>query len=225
MFWLDDELQSSVYLDGIVTVVDSKYILEYLEIQKPDNAVNEAVKQVALADRIILNKMDLVDFDQLQGIKEKISLINGSAIIQTCTRSNVSIDFVLNIHSFDKRTEDEIQKVPTTVNHFDSLVVTIAFSLQGEFNTDKIDIWIRDLLWEKVIDGSCFEEMEIFRLKMLINSKDSDNKIIFQGVRELYDQQQGSLWKDEERESKLVFIGKNLDKKLLAESFIKSCRN
>lgn len=224
MFWLDDELQSLVYLDGIVTVVDAKYISLQLDAEKTDNAVNEAVTQVALADRIIINKMDLVNDVELQVIKDKITRINGSATIETCTRSDVSIDFVLDIHSFDKRTEDSIRNIPQTSNHLDKSVLTVAFSLKGEFLTDKIDVWIRNLLWEKEIDGCVYENMEILRIKMLINSCNSGNKIIFQGVRELYDQQEGSEWKEEDRETKLVFIGKNLDRQILLDSFTRSCR-
>lgn len=44
MFWLDEALQSKVYLDGIVTVVDCKYILDYLSVVKDNNQINEAIK-------------------------------------------------------------------------------------------------------------------------------------------------------------------------------------
>jgi G3E family GTPase len=224
MFWLDDELQSLVYLDGIVTVVDAKYILQQLDAQKLDNMVNEAITQVALADRIVINKMDLVDQDQLQAVKDKITGINGSAIIRTSTRSDVDMDFVLDIHSFDKRTEKDIRNIPQTSNHLDKSVITVAFTLEGVFSIEKIDVWIRNLLWEKEIDGAVYQNMEVFRIKMLINANDSKSKIIFQAVRELYDQQEGNIWGEEKRETKLVFIGKNLNRQVLLDSFTKSCR-
>ena len=224
MFWLDDELQSQVYLDGIVTVVDAKYIIQQLDAKKQDNIVNEAIAQVALADRIIINKMDLVQQDELFAIKDKISRINGSAIKTTCTRSNVDMDFVLDIHSFDKRTEKEIRDIPETSNHLDKSVITVALSLEGTFLIEKIDLWIRNLLWEREIDGVLYENIEIFRIKMLINALGCENKVIFQAVRELYDQQQGSKWEDEKRQTKLVFIGKNLDRQVFLDSFTKFCR-
>jgi hypothetical protein len=49
-----------VKLDGVVTMVDSKHVLQHLNELKPRFVVNEAVEQVAYADRIILNK---VNFD------------------------------------------------------------------------------------------------------------------------------------------------------------------
>ena len=60
IFWLDDELGSEIYLDGIVTVIDAKNCLKQLDEVVDDNTVNAAVKQVALADVILLNKVDLV---------------------------------------------------------------------------------------------------------------------------------------------------------------------
>ena len=61
IFWMDEELGSDIYLDGVVTVVDAKHGLESLREERPENAVNEAVKQVALADVILLNKVDVVE--------------------------------------------------------------------------------------------------------------------------------------------------------------------
>lgn len=223
MFWLDEELQSSVYLDGIVTVVDAKYIITHLERTLDDDCVNEAIKQVALADRILINKLDLITSQDLKAIQEKISCINASALQATCTRSKVPIDFILNIHSFDKRTETEIRNIREIPNNHTKSVSTIAFSLKGEFDLEKIDICLRNLLWEKEIDGKSVD-MEIFRVKMLINGTGMDQKIIFQGVRDFYDQQIGSHWKDEDRESKFVFIGKNLDKDLFSQSLERNCK-
>lgn len=47
-------------LDGVLTLVDAKHIGQHLDEKKPDGVVNEALSQVAYADRIILNKTDLV---------------------------------------------------------------------------------------------------------------------------------------------------------------------
>ena len=52
----------SYALDGVLTLVDAKHIGQHLDEQKPDGVVNEALSQVAYADRIILNKTDLVRF-------------------------------------------------------------------------------------------------------------------------------------------------------------------
>ena len=59
-FFVDDEIASFCQLDGIVTLVDAKHIVQHLDEEKPEGAENESVEQVAFADRLILNKCDLV---------------------------------------------------------------------------------------------------------------------------------------------------------------------
>lgn len=93
IFWLDDALDSSIYLDGIVTVVDSKHLLLHLDDktqhpqqqqsqrpQQPEHvqqeAINEAERQIAFADVVIINKTDLVDDNQIQEIERRVKGIN-----------------------------------------------------------------------------------------------------------------------------------------------------
>lgn len=82
MFWMDEELGSDLYLDGVITVVDSKFGLDQIRAKKPDSSlINEAVKQVALADVIVLNKIDLVPVRGWVGFKSKtlqLYLLTGS---------------------------------------------------------------------------------------------------------------------------------------------------
>ncbi|XP_062509542.1 zinc-regulated GTPase metalloprotein activator 1A-like isoform X2 [Corticium candelabrum] len=78
MFWLDEGLGSELYIDGIVTLVDAKHGLQCLQLAKP-GIINEAVRQVAVADTIVINKLDLVSPDQLRSIRQHIQTINGFA--------------------------------------------------------------------------------------------------------------------------------------------------
>lgn len=55
--WTDDELEAAVHLDAIITVVDAKHIQQQLQFQSPDGAANEAQKQIAYADSVLLNKV------------------------------------------------------------------------------------------------------------------------------------------------------------------------
>merc|ERR1719411_1260118 len=59
-FFVDDEVKNFAKLDGIVTLVDVKHIIQHLDEEKPKDVENEAVEQVAFADRLIINKCDLV---------------------------------------------------------------------------------------------------------------------------------------------------------------------
>ncbi|NXE21538.1 CBWD1 protein, partial [Ardeotis kori] len=72
MFWVDSELGSDIYLDGIVAVVDAKHGLQHLTEEKPDGLVNEASRQIALADLIIINKTDLVSEEELNKVRTSV---------------------------------------------------------------------------------------------------------------------------------------------------------
>uniref|UniRef100_A0A6N2KR43 CobW C-terminal domain-containing protein n=1 Tax=Salix viminalis TaxID=40686 RepID=A0A6N2KR43_SALVM len=133
-----DELVSRyVKLDGVVTMVDSKHVLQHLDEVKPRFVVNEAVEQVAYADRIILNKIDLVSEDELKGLTMRIKVskldmllfsvlklllnctvfmflipsqhINGMAPIKLAKYGSVDMDFVLGVGGYDlERIDSEV---------------------------------------------------------------------------------------------------------------------
>uniref|UniRef100_A0A8C2KES9 COBW domain containing n=1 Tax=Cyprinus carpio TaxID=7962 RepID=A0A8C2KES9_CYPCA len=75
MFWVDAELGSDVYLDGIVTVIDAKYGMQHLTEEKPEGLINEAARQIALADLTIINKTDLVNDSELVELRDTVSIL------------------------------------------------------------------------------------------------------------------------------------------------------
>merc|ERR1711934_1053146 len=82
-FFVDDGVSSFSYLDGIITLVDAKHIEQHLDEEKPEGVENEAVEQVAFADRILLNKCDLVPAkSDLDRIEARLKGINPYAPIQ-----------------------------------------------------------------------------------------------------------------------------------------------
>merc|ERR1712159_537681 len=99
-FFVEPTVQSFARLDGIITLVDAKHIEQHLDEEKPEGAENEAVEQVAFADRLILNKTDLVTEADLDRIEARLRSINKFSPIQRSTKSEVSVEHVLNIHGF-----------------------------------------------------------------------------------------------------------------------------
>merc|ERR1712078_753129 len=96
-FFVNSQIEKNFRLDGIVTLVDAKHIEQHLDEEKPEGAENESVEQVAFADRLLLNKTDLVEEADLVRIEERLKGINAFAPIQRCCQSEVSVDSVLNI--------------------------------------------------------------------------------------------------------------------------------
>lgn len=112
LFWVDDGLGSTIYLDGIVTLVDAKNILLSLD-EKPGEAESEegmrgphmttAHLQISHADVVIINKADKVAAEQLQTVKERVEAINGLANIHIAEFGKVpQLDGVLlGIQAYD----------------------------------------------------------------------------------------------------------------------------
>jgi G3E family GTPase len=104
-FFVDSAVRAFCVLDGIITLVDAKHIEQHLDEEKPEGAENEAEEQLAFADRVLLNKVDLVTEEDLARVEGRIRSINKFAPIQRCQQSQVSVDSVLQIKGFDlKRT-------------------------------------------------------------------------------------------------------------------------
>ncbi|XP_054963364.1 zinc-regulated GTPase metalloprotein activator 1B isoform X4 [Pan paniscus] len=197
MFWVDAELGSDIYLDGIITIVDSKYGLKHLTEEKPDGLINEATRS-----------------------------INGLGQILETQRSRVDLSNVLDLHAFDSLSgislQKKLQHVPGTQPHLDQSIVTITFEVPGNAKEEHLNMFIQNLLWEKNVRNKDNHCMEVIRLKGLVSIKDKSQQVIVQGVHELYDLEETPVsWKDDtERTNRLVLIGRNLDKDILKQLFI-----
>ncbi|KAH8066286.1 ATP binding protein [Aureococcus anophagefferens] len=87
-FFVDEAVGAFARLDGIVTLVDAKHVEQHLDEEKPEGAENEAVEQVAFADRLVLNKTDLVpDEAALRRVEGRLRAINKFAPIVRCEQS------------------------------------------------------------------------------------------------------------------------------------------
>ncbi|WP_297800205.1 GTP-binding protein [uncultured Brevundimonas sp.] len=94
-FFVDDEVKAKTQLDSVTTLVDAKHVMLRLDDSK------EAREQVAFADRIILNKVDLVSEAELVAVEKRLRGLNPLAPIIRAERSNVPLDKVLGLNAFD----------------------------------------------------------------------------------------------------------------------------
>uniref|UniRef100_A0A8C4P649 CobW C-terminal domain-containing protein n=1 Tax=Dromaius novaehollandiae TaxID=8790 RepID=A0A8C4P649_DRONO len=211
---------------GIVSVVDAKYGLQHLTEEKPEGLINEASRQVALADLIIINKTDLVSGEELNKIRTSVRSINGFVKIIETQRSRVDLSNVLDLHAFDSLSGVSLQKrlqhVRTTHAHLDKGIITVTFEVLGNIIEESLNLFIQNLLWEKNVKDKTGCTMDVIRLKGLVSIQGKSHQVIVQGVHELYDLEETSVsWKeDEKRTNRLVLIGRNLDKEILKEVFI-----
>merc|ERR1711997_1289302 len=189
-----------------------------LEDEKPEGVENEAVEQIAFADRILLNKCDLVDSEEgLQEVERRIRAINTKVPIKRTINSEVDMDYVLGIRGFslDKIIEMDDAFLDDSHDHqHDERVSSVGVDVAGEVVQQKLNEWIGWLLREKGVD--------LFRSKGVLAVKGMKQKFVFQAIHMLFANSQEGEWKaDEEKRCKMIFIGKNLDRDELTKGFMK----
>jgi len=217
-FFADDFVNENMRLDGILTLVDAKHIIQHLDDEKPEGVENEAVEQIAFADRILLNKCDLVDSEaELEEIEKRIHAINEKVPIKRTTNSNVEMDYVMGIKGFSLDNVIEMDEAFLDDSHdhqHDERVSSVGIDVPGEVIQQKLNEWISDLLKEKGVD--------IFRSKGILAVKGMKQKFVFQAIHMLFaNSMEGSWAPDEEKRCKMVFIGKNLNREELTNGFMK----
>lgn len=94
-FFVDDEIQAQLRLDAVVTMVDAKHIWQHLDDSK------EAQEQIAFADVILLNKIDLVPADELEKLDGRIRAMNAAAKIHHTQNAEINLDHILKIGGFN----------------------------------------------------------------------------------------------------------------------------
>lgn len=217
-FFADDFVQKNLALDGILTLVDAKHLIMHLDEDKPEGVENEAVEQIAFADRILLNKCDLVDEAGLVEVERRIRMINKGVQIQRTVQSKVdNMDFLMGIQAFslDKIMQMDDAFLSDQHEHqHDDRVSSVGIHMKGEIDQAKLDEWLGWFLREKGTD--------VFRTKGVLAVKGMKEKFVFQAVHMAFAGSPQKPWSDgEERVCKLTFIGKHLNRQELEEGFRK----
>ena len=219
-FFVDEDISAKYRLDSVITVVDAKVILDRLAEEKPEGVENEAVEQVCFADRVLLNKTDLANEEELKKIEGEIKKINPTTSIIRCQYSKVSPKELLNLQAFElnRVLEFDPEFLGDDQEHqHDESVTSVSCRMKGNVNQLMLERWVQRLIME---DGA-----NLYRYKGILAVKGHDEKFIFQGVGMLFNANFSTQkWQvpESERENIFVFIGKNLDHDWLRDCF-KNC--
>ena len=236
-FFMDEAVGAKTRLDAVVTVADAKWLSDRLKVAP------EAKNQIAFADVILLNKTDLVAPEELRELEARIRGLNPYARLHRTERAKIDISEVLGRNAFDL---DRILTIEPDflegedhdhdhhhdhgdhahgahhhhhgngLKHYhDEDMQSVALRTDKALNPDKFFPWIQDLVAK---DGP-----SILRCKGILSFKDDPERFVFQGVHMILDGDHQRPWRrDEVRDSRIVFIGRNLPEDKIRQGF-ESC--
>lgn len=209
-FLSQQKRQSTFQLTSTLCLVDASFIEEILA-----EGDDTASRQIAFADVILLNKTDRVKKERVEKIRQLVQDINPYAQIRSGQQGNFGATDLLQLQA--NQDEYILQKnktIPSAHHHHHATLVSHSFSFDTPFDLDKFKIWVYRLL--------SFQSEGIYRIKGILYTSQEPRPIIFQSVKTQFVFSQGEDWDTAPKESKLVFIGKNLNRRIF-EKHLKSC--
>lgn len=240
-FFMDEDVRAKTKLDAVVALVDARHLPARLKDSR------EAEDQIAFADVVLLNKTDLVSPEELEAVERTVRAINPSARIHRTERAAVALDAVLDRGAFDLTRA--LDNDPHFLDHDDpdhvcgpdcdhdhhhhghdhhhhhhdhehaapaaihDLTVESISLRAGPLNPKRFFPWIEKITQ---IDGP-----NILRLKGIIAFEGDEDRYVVQGVHMIVEGDHQRAWKEgEKRESRIVFIGRDLDREKLERTFL-----
>ncbi|QIO36464.1 CobW family GTP-binding protein [Bradyrhizobium sp. 1(2017)] len=237
-FFVDEDVQKNARLDAVVTVADAKWLSDRLK------DAPEAKNQIAFADVIVLNKTDLVNKGELAEVEARIRGINPYAKLHRTERCSVALADVLDRGAFDL---DRILDIEPDfleaddhdhdhdhhhhhghdhhhhdhghghgLKHYhDEDMQSLSLKTDKPLDPNVFMPWLQNLVQ---VEGG-----KILRSKGILAFHDDDDRYVFQGVHMMLEGNHQRKWKEgEPRESRLVFIGRELPEEAIRKGF-ESC--
>ncbi|MBW8900798.1 MAG: GTP-binding protein [Massilia sp.] len=232
-FFVDEEVGAHYLLDAVVTVVDARHAMAQLDEHE------EAQRQVGFADKLLISKTDLVDAAALAELKTRLKRINPRAPLLAADFGRVPIAEVLDLRGFNLNDKLELDPAFLTADeafdhdhhhghdddgehehvhteacdhshdhhhgHHSDDIAAFVFKSERPFDPARLDEFLGSLVQ---VFGP-----RMLRYKGVLLMDGADRKVVFQGVHQMMGSDLGAKWgENEERGSKMVFIGKNLPK-------------
>jgi G3E family GTPase len=235
-FFVDENVGKKTRLDAVVTVADAKWLRDRLR------DAPEAKNQIAFADVILVNKTDLVSEAELREVEARIRGINPYAKLHRTQRAQIPLDAVLGRNAFDLQRILDIEPAFLDADdhehdherdhdhgnghhhghshgglkhYHDEDMQSISMKSDAPLDPDKFFPFIQNLVQ---VEGP-----NILRCKGILSLKDDPQRFVFQGVHMMLDGDHQREWKDgETRQSRVVFIGRNLPEEKIRKGF-ESC--
>ena len=212
-FFVDEDVRRKTKLDAIITVTDTKHLLEQID------RAPEAQEQLAFADVVLLNKVDLVDARSLATVERRIGNINPYAKIHRTEHCRIDLSNVLGQGAFNLERILEVEPGFLTEEHehdHDDRIDSLSLVADRPMKPNRFMSWIQGVTLRYGTD--------ILRMKGIASIEDEDRQFVVQSVHMLIEGGSQRPWREQEpRRTRLVFIGRDLPKDLLRQGFEACC--
>ncbi|MFM0221250.1 CobW family GTP-binding protein [Paraburkholderia dipogonis] len=236
-FFLDDPIAKQVTLDAVVTMVDAKHIAAHLDDLVLDGSDNQAVDQIVCADRIVINKVDLVGPDDIASLTQRIRGLNATAEIVESSYAQIDLAKILGVganefsqilvetdglqekghaHGHEEHEhEHEHGHAHLDEDHIDhqhdESVSSVGIEVDADIDLDALQAWLAEL---RNSDAA-----NLFRMKGILAVQGQSHRYVLQGVHNVIELRAAQVWGSEPRSCRIVFIGRDLDRAALTDRF------
>jgi len=214
-FFIDDPIAQRVTLDAVVTMVDAKHIAAHLDDLVLDGRDNQAVDQIVCADRIVVNKVDLVTAQDIASLKERLRGLNATAEIVESSFAQIDLRAILGVGANEFAQQlveaDDDHDDHHDDHHHDESVSSVGIEVDADIELDALQAWLAE---RRASDAT-----NLFRMKGIFAVKGQPYRYVLQGVHDIIELRAAQAWGYEPRSSRIVFIGRELDRAALTERF------
>ncbi|KAJ1431662.1 CobW/HypB/UreG, nucleotide-binding domain-containing protein, partial [Ochromonadaceae sp. CCMP2298] len=165
--YMDAQCQARLRLDSVIAVVDCKHLPLHLT-QKPAEGAG-----ISFADRVLLNKTDLVTASELECLLSTVHAINPHAQLIACQNSQVPIRPKRGLSAANKRREQSREKEQSRHS-----VQTVSLLEAAPLDLDRFNRWVSDLLANRGAD--------VFRLKGILRMQGYEEQFVAHGVHMIF---------------------------------------
>ncbi|RKR37156.1 GTP-binding protein [Paraburkholderia sp. BL17N1] len=236
-FFLDDPIAKQVTLDAVVTMVDAKHIAAHLDDLVLDGSDNQAVDQIVCADRIVINKVDLVGPDDIASLTHRIRGLNATAEIVESSYAQIDLGKILGVganefsqilvetdglheeeyahgheeHEHEHEHEHAHHDDDHADHQHDESVSSVGIEVDADIDLDALQTWLAEL---RNSDAT-----NLFRMKGILAVQGQSHRYVLQGVHNVIELRAAQVWGSEPRSCRIVFIGRDLDRAALTDRF------
>ena len=214
-FMSDQSLRYHYRPSLVVTTVDAVLGLATLDTHQ------ESVRQVALADRLVLTKTDLASRSALAALRERLAAVNQAAHVVTALDEALDVAGLLRVDAYTRgHRETEVARWFSTASHHhhidddsrhDSDIHTFCMVVDDALEWTAFGVWLTMLL-------HCHGD-KVLRVKGMLNVQGVATPVVVNGVQHLvHPPVHLARWPDTDRRSRLVFIVQGLAQQALEES-------